>query len=72
MPFYALLRIKSKTLEKNWLIAAIILNLADVLGNYFGIWTNTLTSRFILGLVFGFPLAFILVNEFFKTKKSEK
>ena len=71
MPVYALLRVDSKNLEKNWLIAAIILNLADVSGNYFGLWTNTLISRFVMGSLFGLPLAFILVNEFFTLNKSE-
>lgn len=71
MPFYALARNDLRITEKHWLIAAILLNLADVSGNYFGLWTNTLISRFVLGSLFGLPLALILVNEFFKINKSE-
>ena len=71
LPAYALLKEGSQKTEKNWLIAAIILNLADVIGNYFEVWSNTLTSRFILGIFFGLTLIFILVNEFFTINKSE-
>lgn len=71
MPFYALLRNDSQNTEKNWLIAAILLNLADVSVNYFGLWTNTLISRFVLGSLFGLPIALILANEFFTLNKSE-
>jgi len=55
--------------EKNWLIAAIILNLADVTGNYLGFWTNTLFSRLVLGGMLGITIAFLLTDEFFTIKK---
>lgn len=57
--------------EIRWLIAAILLNLVDVVGNYFGIWTNTHITRFLLGGAFGITLALILTNEFFTLNKSE-
>lgn len=71
LPVYAYLKKGKSKIEKGWLIAAILLNLADVSGNYFGLWTNTLISRFILGALFGLPLAFILVHEFFTLNNSE-
>lgn len=72
LPIYAWLKGDARNAEKNWLIAAIILNLADVIGNYFGMWANTLNSRFLLGSFIGWTLALILVNEFFTTSnKSE-
>ncbi|WP_428236006.1 DUF2085 domain-containing protein [Gracilimonas sp.] len=71
LPVYALLKKRGQNIEKGWLIAAILLNLVDVSGNYFGLWTNTLTSRFIMGALFGLPLAFILVHEFFTLNNSE-
>ncbi|MGN8224950.1 DUF2085 domain-containing protein [Gracilimonas sp. BCB1] len=71
LPVYAYLEKGKSKIEKGWLIAAILLNLADVLGNYFGLWTNTLISRFILGALLGLPLAFILVHEFFTINNSE-
>ncbi|WP_421773625.1 DUF2085 domain-containing protein [Gracilimonas sp.] len=71
LPVYAYLGKGKSKVEKGWLIAAILLNLADVSGNYFGLWTNTLISRFILGALFGLPSAFILVDEFFTLNNSE-
>ncbi len=72
LPIYAWLKGNTRNTEKNWLIAAILLNLADVIGNYFGLWANTLNSRFLLGSLIGWALALILVNEFFTNiNKSE-
>lgn len=72
MPVYALFSEASGKAEKNWLIAAILLNLADVTGNYFELWTNTLHSRFLLGSFIGLTAALTLASEFFSTiNKSE-
>lgn len=55
------------------ILVTIVLNLADVLLNSIGIWTNTLHSRFLLGVIFGGSLALLLTNEFFKKlSKTEK
>jgi uncharacterized membrane protein len=71
MPLAAWIQPFAKISEKNWLIAAILLNLGDVIGNYFGVWTNTLNSRFLLGGFLGLSVAVILTNEFFIINKSE-
>lgn len=71
MPVFARFKPSLQEEEIKWLIAAILLNLADVIGNYFGIWSNTHISRFLLGGAFGLTLALILTNEFFTIKKSE-
>lgn len=71
MPLIAWIQRFIKISEKSWLIAAILLNLGDVLGNYFGLWTNTLNSRFLLGGVLGLSMALILTNEFFIINKTE-
>ena len=71
MPVFALVKPSLQKQEIKWLIAAILLNLVDVIGNYFGIWSNTHISRFLLGGAFGIILALILTNEFFTTNKSE-
>lgn len=72
MPVFALFSNGSNKTEKRWLIAAILLNLTDVTGNIFGLWTNTLSSRFLLGSLIGLTPVLILVNEFFSTiNKSE-
>lgn len=71
MPVYMLIRRFSIKAEKKWLIAAILLNLADVLANYFGIWSNTMLSRFVLGAFLGLVPALILADEFFTLTKPE-
>lgn len=71
MPFSAYFSQQTPSQEKYWLIAAILLNLADVVGNYFGFWTNTHTLRFMLGGFLGWTLAFFLSTEFFTFKLSE-
>ena len=51
----------------------IVVNFADILLNAFGIWSNTLQSRLLLGTLFGGFLALLLTNEFFKQiDKTEK
>ncbi|RNC79321.1 MAG: DUF2085 domain-containing protein [Balneola sp.] len=55
------------------IVASIVVNLLDVLGNHIGIWTNTLHSRFLLGAWFGVATALFLTTEFFKqTHKTEE
>lgn len=55
-----------------WLIGLIILNLADVFGNFIGLWTNTLYSRMILGIMLGLSVAILFTNEFFSIKNQVK
>ncbi|MAO63728.1 MAG: hypothetical protein CL666_01880 [Balneola sp.] len=71
LPAFAVLTSGSTQKEKNWLIAAIILNLVDVLGNYFGIWTNSMTSRLVLGGLLSLGIVILLADEFFTINKSE-
>ncbi len=68
MPVYAFFQNGSTQKEKVLLIAAILLNLTDVAGNFFGLWTNTMISRWILGSMIGLPAAFILSQDFFQLK----
>ncbi len=71
MPLTALIKKARFRTYFQFFIAAIILNFVDVLGNLFGIWTNTNTSRVILGSLFGLSAAILLTNEFFKKLKTE-
>ncbi|WP_185957201.1 DUF2085 domain-containing protein [Gracilimonas mengyeensis] len=71
MPIYGFFAKKGSAKEKYWLIAAILLNLIDVVGNYFGLWTNTHVLRLVLGGVLGWCLMALLANEFFTFNKSE-
>lgn len=51
------------------MIGVIVLNVFDVFGNLLGIWTNTLVSRFLLGILFGISIAFYLTSEFFNNNQ---
>ena len=56
----------------NIVIGAIAINAIDIFGNASGIWVNTLESRLILGIIFGFSIAVLITEEFFKRNtKSE-
>jgi uncharacterized membrane protein len=44
---------------------ATLTNFTDLIGNYFGIWTNTSESRLILGFLFGTSTVLLLSRAFF-------
>ena len=69
LPVYSLLKRKINNIELNFLIIAILLNLIDVIGNFFEFWSNTHTSRFLMGSLLGFSIPLLLNNEFFTLKK---
>ncbi|MFN1836243.1 DUF2085 domain-containing protein [Balneola sp. MJW-20] len=50
---------------------ATVLNFIDLGGNYIGIWTNTLYSRLVLGILFGLASITLLNRTFFKSKNTE-
>lgn len=56
------------------LIAAVLINLFDTVGNFIGFWENTLTSRLILGCIMGLAAAVLFSGTFFnkKTKSTGK
>ncbi len=66
MPFFAYLGQHQKKLFKKLFSTAIVLNLLDVLGNLFGFWSNTCSSRLLLGVLLGTSVTLLLSNEFFK------
>ncbi len=72
MPVLALINKISFRAYFHYFVATIILNIVDVSGNLFGIWTNTNTSRVVLGAFFGFGAAVLLTNEFFKKLNTEE
>jgi uncharacterized membrane protein len=71
MPFWGLIEKLKFRYYFRFLIGTIILNLIDVLGNLFEIWTNTNISRLFLGSLFGLSAAMLLGNEFFKKLTKE-
>ncbi|MTI89292.1 MAG: DUF2085 domain-containing protein [Balneolaceae bacterium] len=60
---------QSKTVMVKVLVAVVLSNFIDVAGNFFGVWTNTLNSRFLLGSLLGLSAALILTNTFFFNTK---
>ncbi|MEX0607884.1 MAG: DUF2085 domain-containing protein [Balneolaceae bacterium] len=71
LPVFGWLGSASQQKKKIFLIAAILLNSTDVIGNYFSIWSNTLHSRFLLGSLVGLAVTFFLAESFFNKIKSE-
>ena len=69
MPVFTLLKFNKRKWLIGFLIVAIGLNLADILGNNFDFWTNTHYSRFVLGSLFGLSIATLLTTDFFKLNK---
>ena len=47
------------------LAVAILLNTVDVVGNLLGLWTNTINSRFLLGVSIGLATTILLRDIFF-------
>jgi uncharacterized membrane protein len=68
LPFLSKMKISLKS-KIGWLIGLIILNLADVTGNFFGMWSNTLDSRLVLGTLLGLLVALLFNDEFFSHKE---
>lgn len=53
---------------KVFVLAAIALNLLDIVGNYLGFWQNTPYSRLALGGLLGISAVMLFVNEFISLK----
>jgi uncharacterized membrane protein len=67
LPVLSKLKISHRS-KIGWLIGLIILNLADVFGNFFDIWSNTFITRLVLGIMLGLSVVFLFNNEFFSLK----
>lgn len=66
MPLFTYFGSGQKKMFKRLFSASIVLNLLDVLGNLFGFWTNTCSSRLFLGILLGTSITLLLSTEFFK------
>lgn len=56
---------------KVFILAAIALNLLDIVGNYIGFWQNTQYSRLALGGLLGISAVMLFVNEFISLKTKQ-
>lgn len=70
LPVLSKMRISFQN-KLRWLIGLILLNLADVFGNFFEFWSNTLNSRLIFGILLGLAVVILFNNEFFSLKKTD-
>lgn len=68
LPSISLLKTDRSWPYKKVLIAAVLINIADIVGNVAGFWENTLTSRVILGGVLGASAAILFSGMFFNRK----
>jgi len=73
MVFISMINSKTRRYGLKLLSFVLLLNFTDIIGNYFGFWSNTLHSRLLFGALLGFAAVFLLADEFFnlKTKKTE-
>jgi uncharacterized membrane protein len=69
LPALPLINFKRVASIKKIVVVVLLFNLIDAIGNFFGLWQNTLISRTILGGMLGSSVALIFADEFFiKTK----
>lgn len=71
MPLSARFFSVRNSITKKILLSILLLNFADVLINAIGIWTNTLHSRLLLGILLGYSAALLLTSGFFKKQDEE-
>jgi uncharacterized membrane protein len=64
-------RVQAKSVKKI-LSVIVIINLVDILGNLFGLWQNTLVSRFILGGLATSSAAWLFTGSFFIVNDKHK
>lgn len=57
---------------KKILTGIILLNIIDIGGSNLGFWENTLSSRYLMGVLIGMFAAFILARGFIGTPQSKK
>ncbi len=69
MPVFGIAGLNKRAWLNGFFIFAVSLNLFDILGNYFELWSNTLTSRLLLGILFGLSAAVLVNDEFFYKKE---
>lgn len=63
---------KVKTTAGILLVAAVVVNLGDVIGNLANFWQNTLASRFLLGSMLGLGVTFVLGRHFITVHRKIK
>ena len=65
LPVLSLINSMRLTYIKKIVVFVLLFNLIDAVGNFFGLWHNTLISRTVLGGTLGSSAALIFVGDFF-------
>jgi len=65
LPFLSIIEPHDNYLKKV-ILAVVLLNCIDVIGNAFGFWQNTLVSRLVLGWLMGWTAGLFFTGDFFK------
>lgn len=68
IPLFSFISRKIESYEKKILLAAVMLNVVDVVGNILGFWQNTPVSRFFMGNIIGITVVTLLAGDFINTK----
>jgi uncharacterized membrane protein len=66
-PILSLIKIRRLPYIKKIVVFVLLFNLIDAVGNFFGLWHNTLISRTVLGGMLGSSAALIFVGDFFSS-----
>lgn len=72
LPILSLINITKLAYIKKIVVFVLLFNLLDAVGNFVGLWHNTLLSRTILGGILGSSAALIFVGDFFIITKNKR
>jgi len=48
-----------------FIVSTLAFNFIDFTGNFLGLWTNTLHSRMMLGIPFGFSISYLILTAYY-------
>ncbi len=71
IPFLRLFRLPGFNFALFLLVASVFLNIIDNAGNFFNWWSNTLTSRYLLGLPIGLSAVYVIFSEYIPGRKTK-
>ncbi len=72
LPLWSWLRVGEQFPVKKIALAAVLINIFDIIGNILGFWENTLVSRLALGWLIGWTVVLLFSDEFFNTITKSK
>lgn len=67
LPLWSVGDVGAKLPIKKIVLATVLINFFDIIGNALGFWGNTLVSRLILGWLVGWTVVLLFSGDFFKS-----